>query len=29
MQPYIGNILPGWEAMTAIDIGLRKVFENI
>lgn len=29
MQPYIGNILPGWEAMTAIGIGLRKVFENI
>lgn len=26
MQPYIGNILPGWEAITTIDIGLRKVF---
>lgn len=29
MRPYIGNILPGWEIKTAIDIGLRKVFENI
>lgn len=28
MQPYIGNILPGWEAMTAIDVGLRKIFRN-
>lgn len=28
MQPYIGNILPGWEAMTAIDVGLRKIFKN-
>lgn len=29
MRPYIGNILPGWEIKTAIDVGLRKVFENI
>ena len=28
MQPYIGNILPGWEAMTGIDVGLRKIFKN-
>lgn len=28
MQPYIGNILPGWEAMTEIDVGLRKIFKN-
>lgn len=29
MRPYIGNILPGWEIKTAIDVGLRKVFKNI
>lgn len=29
MRPYIGNILPDWEAKTTIDIGLRKIFKNI
>lgn len=27
MQPYIGNVLPGWKSKVNIDTGLKKVFK--